>query len=169
MITRQLGLIRHAVATPKASGESDFDRPLVERGRMASREMGAYLKKHTDFRPEIIVTSPAPRALETAHLVAAPLGFPPGPMREDERIYDASRKTLVEVIRELPSASRFVALVGHNPGFSDLAGWLLDQSDFDFPKAAVAWIEISKPAWADVTKGTGVLRHRWTRRDLGID
>ncbi|MGI8602205.1 MAG: SixA phosphatase family protein [Verrucomicrobiales bacterium] len=168
MPTRHLALIRHAVAEPEVEGQPDFDRQLVERGRKASREMGAYLKEQEGFRPEVIISSPAPRALETAQLVGAPLGFPPGSIHEDKRIFEASSHDLAEVVRGLPAEWQFVALAGHNPGFSDFAGWLLGQRNFDFPKTAVAWIDCGQQQWSEIEKGAGRLRHFWKPHQLGI-
>jgi phosphohistidine phosphatase len=168
MITRHLALIRHAVAVPQVEGEPDFSRSLTSGGRETSSAMGKYLEKQSDFRPEVIITSPAPRALETAQLVGAPLGFPPDPIDEDRRIYDATWDELAEVVRGLPNSRHFVALAGHNPGFKDFTAWLLGQPDFKFPKGAVTWIELDAKGWADVRKGSGRLRQFWKPRDLGI-
>lgn len=73
------------------------------------------------------------------------------------RIYDASRDTLADVVRELPDDKRHVMMFGHNPGFSELAHWLATCPFDDMPTCAVASLELQIGAWSELGPGCGRL------------
>src|SRR5262249_30842887 len=94
--------------------------------------------------------------------VAAVLGCP---VRYEPAIYGADVPELLTVVRALPDDTDTVLLVGHNPGFEDLAGHL--SGTFGrFPTAALGTIELDVEHWADVRPGTGRLVALVTPADL---
>jgi len=109
-------LIRHAKA---ADGPVDADRPLTERGRRHAAAIGSWLTR-AELVPDRVVVSPARRAAQTWKRAAAALRAGPHPV-VDERIYDNTVETLLEVLRETPEDERTVAVVGHNPSIGELA------------------------------------------------
>ena len=109
-------LIRHAKA---ADGPVDADRPLTERGRRHAAAIGSWLTR-AELVPDRVVVSPARRAAQTWKRAAAALRAEPHPV-VDERIYDNTVETLLEVLRETPEDVRTVAVVGHNPSIGELA------------------------------------------------
>jgi phosphohistidine phosphatase len=119
--TCTLVVLRHAKsAWPE--GTPDAQRPLAERGRRDAPAAGSWLRKHLGDI-DLVVCSPALRAQQTWESVAGKLEGAP-PVREDERIYEASAETLVTVVRGLPDEARTVVLVGHNPGLEDVVALL---------------------------------------------
>ena len=71
----QLTLIRHAKSSWDNPALSDFDRPLNKRGMKNAPLMGKIINKR-GLAFEQIVTSPALRAITTAHLIAGKTRFP---------------------------------------------------------------------------------------------
>jgi phosphohistidine phosphatase len=67
------------------------------------------------------VCSSAKRARQTWKLVAKQLDNVP-PSRVDDRLYAASVRCLLAVVRKLPDSARAVLLIGHNPGLEELVG-----------------------------------------------
>lgn len=65
---KKLVLIRHAEAEPETGNISDFDRNLTAAGKKDAAKMAAVLLNNT-VAPEIMICSPAARALETAHIL----------------------------------------------------------------------------------------------------
>lgn len=133
-------LLRHAKAVDKPSGMADFDRPLTGKGEGQADRIGRLLA-HRDLHPDVIVSSPAARALQTAQRAAVGLGIPAKDIRTDPRIYEASPMVLAEILAGLESHRRPM-LVGHNPGFEQLAihvGSL--PSQWEFPKGAAALLQ----------------------------
>jgi phosphohistidine phosphatase len=149
---KNLLLIRHAKATHER-GYVDFERPLKQSGMQDALFMANVLKRQASI-PEIIVTSPALRALTTAQIFAEHLHLPPADT--DQRIYDASEHTLVNVINNLPNEYNFIGLVGHNPGISQLLHYLTGQIR-DVPTCAIALISFDNDDWRSISNEDGHL------------
>lgn len=151
---KRLYVIRHAKSSWSDPGLSDFERPLNKRGKRDAPFMAARLKEG-GAKPDMIVSSPARRAAKTARAIAKALGFPEKRITEVITIYEASLQSLVAVVRELPDDCREVIMVGHNPGFSDLVGYLASDSSIYMPTCAVCCVDLDVESWADVSGGLG--------------
>ena len=99
---------------------------------------------------DLAVVSTATRAEQTWQLASAELADAP-PVRSDGRVYAASVGELLDLVRELPADAGTVVMVGHNPGFEDLATTLSGQPVL-MPTSALAVIELAG-GWE--TAGTG--------------
>jgi len=162
---KTLLVLRHAKSSWKDSGLADHDRPLNKRGKRDSRRMGKLVRAE-NLMPELIVSSTARRAKETAQAVADKASYE-GRILFDERLYLADPQGIVELIRGLehPSAGR-VMIVGHNPGLEDLIRGLAG-AEGAFPTAALAHIELPIEAWRDLELSTkGRLVHLWRPKEL---
>ena len=147
----QLHLLRHAHAgDPMKWGGSDAVRPLTEKGRLQSESLGLFLAR-AGFRPDAILSSPLTRAVETARLVAAPLGVTVNVV--DELGAPLDLDALEALLRSAGDPRRPV-LVGHDPDFSLLAAELIGISDLPMRKAAIARIDTPRP----LAPGRGILR-----------
>ena len=114
-----LFLLRHANADTKAA--TDDERPLSDKGIAQSRKVARFCELH-GLLPEIILTSPLPRARETAEIVATHLHV--------EMVivpWLSSGMDPDTALHELRGFDRFarVMIVGHEPDFSELAACLL--------------------------------------------
>jgi phosphohistidine phosphatase len=103
-------------------GSDDYARELAEAGRVAVQNAGRELAEQ-GVTVQYVLTSSAPRAIDTARLVAAALGYS-GEIHSQRSLYLAQAGVLRDVLRNLPNAAESVLLVGHNPGLSALAQWL---------------------------------------------
>lgn len=151
---KRLTLLRHAKSSWKEPLGSDIARPLNERGKRDAPEMGRRLSA-SRFLTDALITSPAKRARKTARLVANEIGYPVEDIRTDERIYEADVGDLIEIVRELDEPLSRVLLVGHNPGFTDLANCLSGERIPNVPTCGVAGIEFPVRYWKDVDRGKG--------------
>ncbi|WPU92539.1 histidine phosphatase family protein [Mucilaginibacter sabulilitoris] len=149
---KRLILIRHAKATHE-SGYADFDRPLKQSGMQDALFMANILKERA-LIPEIVITSPALRTLTTAQIFAEHLHLPPSDT--DEKIYEANERTLINIINNLPNEYDFIALVGHNPGISQILYYLTGQMR-DVPTCAVALISFDNDDWRSISNEDGHL------------
>jgi len=170
---RRLILLRHAKsAHPGAT--PDLDRPLAPRGRDAAALMGRYLADEQLF-PDLALVSPARRTRETWDLVAPALGDVP--VRFEPRIYEAPAERLLTAVREVEAAVRSVLMVGHNPGFAELAARLVGHGDRyafarlaqKFPTAAVAVLDLPGEGWRDAAPGSARLDRFVTPKALGAE
>ncbi|MFJ4846392.1 MULTISPECIES: SixA phosphatase family protein [unclassified Streptomyces] len=119
-MTRHLVLLRHAKSAWPPD-VPDHDRPLGARGRRDAPAVGRWLRENKHI-PDLVVCSTAVRTRETWELAADALGGRAEPrVAYDERLYAATARALLDVLRETPDGVRTVLLVGHNPGVQDLA------------------------------------------------
>ena len=145
---KTLFLVRHAKSSRDDPTLPDRDRPLDDRGRRDAPRMGKRLAKR-DVKPDLLLSSPALRALTTAQLIADEIGFERKAIAVDDRLYASSPDDLLAVIRALDNKLDRVMLFGHNPEFSELAHRL--SSDIvDMPTSAVAEYNFDTKAWSDV-------------------
>lgn len=117
---RELWLIRHAKSSWKQADVDDSDRPLSSRGREDAPQLGNTLAKLVAGGPDLVISSPALRALSTATALCHVLKIPDERLRTDRRLYNAAEADLLEVIHDLPASAYCVFLVGHNPSMHDL-------------------------------------------------
>lgn len=153
---RLLTLVRHAKSSWDYPELSDFERPLNERGRRDAPLMADKLKKLPP-RPDRLISSPALRAITTAHVFADVLGFKHEEILLMPKIYEASANTLLRIVRALDDGDRHVVLFGHNPGFSQLAHLLAACNFDDLPTCALARFELPVKTWNEVTQDCGTL------------
>lgn len=149
---RTLILIRHGKSSWADPARPDRERELDSRGQRDAPAMGRRLAKR-DVRPNLIVSSPARRALATARLIAAEL---PARHREiviDERLYAATPLDLLAVVQGLDKQLHCVMLVGHNPGLSEFAHALCDEIA-ELPTCGVAALEFDVQSWSEVERAT---------------
>lgn len=142
---RKLVLIRHAKSAWPGDVD-DFDRPLTDRGRRDAPAVGQWLRKHK-LPIELVLCSPAIRARQTWELAAPEIQAEPV-LKYDGRIYAASARELLAVIREVPVTVMTAVVVGHNPGLEDLVQ-LLTGEPAELKTASIAVLASSAP-WSEV-------------------
>ena len=145
---KTLFLVRHAKSSRDDPSLPDRDRPLDDRGRRDAPKMGKRLAKR-DVKPDLLLSSPALRAVTTAQLIAEEIGLESKDIAVDDRLYASSPDDLLAVIRALDNKLDRVMLFGHNPEFSDLAHRLSSEI-VDMPTSAVAEYDFDTKAWSDV-------------------
>lgn len=156
-----LTLLRHGKSEWETGAENDFDRPLRDRGRRDAPYMGEVFSS-LKLVPDLIVSSRAVRAAQTAELFAQAAGCRKS-VRWEDSMYAASAGELMSVLRNLPDEAAHVLLIGHNPGFEDLAAQLIGASAFGLvaclrlPTAGAAHIELDVELWREVQSNSGRL------------
>lgn len=152
---KTLFILRHAKSSWKDYSLSDFERPLNSRGKKASLFMGELMKLRS-LIPEVIVSSPAERAKQTANNLKDSGSFNVE-VKYDKRIYGASAKTLLYLISEFDDEFDFVMIVGHNPEFEILVR-LLSNEKHRLTTANLAVIDLNIKNWNEVSVSCGNLR-----------
>lgn len=150
---KTLILVRHAKSSWKHPDLEDFDRPLNKRGSKDAPKMGRRLAK-AGILPDLIISSPARRAYNTAMIIAVEIGYDKE-IQKDKTIYEAATSDLLEVIRAIDDKYKVVMMIGHNPAFTSLSYYLTRHSVTNIPTAGVFTIDFSKDSWADVSQGSG--------------
>lgn len=153
---KQLIIVRHAKSDWGDFNLKDFDRPLNHRGHKNAPEMVERLVSK-GIKPEVIVSSPALRAITTAKYFASGWGLSADQLTTNANIYEANTKTLLNVINGLDDQFNSIALFGHNPGLTDLLNYLTDEYIANMPTCSVAIIEFPFDEWKLISNDTGNL------------
>jgi phosphohistidine phosphatase len=151
---KTLALLRHAKSSWDDPAMSDFERPLNRRGRKDAPFMGDLLRKR-GVDPDIIITSPANRALTTCRIVAGELGFPLDRITIDEHLYEASARELLRIVQMIGSQYNSAMLVGHNPGLTLLAERLAPAGIDNIPTCGFLSMRLDVETWSGVREKCG--------------
>lgn len=133
-----LYFLRHGAAEP-ARGNDDAARRLTEAGETELR-MAAPSWRRLNLRPEVVLTSPLPRACRTAELLCDALGLSHRPIPEDGLRPGASWGDMARVMVAHPDVRR-VMFVGHEPDLSGAAALLTGASSIRLRKGGIACVE----------------------------
>ena len=160
---KTLLLLRHAKSSRDDPTLNDFDRSLNDRGKDDAKLMGRWLGRQ-QIVLDAAISSPAKRARQTTEifLKAADVSLAAS---FDERIYEAGLQQLITIVSEIDPSRNTVLLIGHNPGFEDLAESLTGQH-IRLATATLAGIELSVEEWRDVRPRAGKLRLLVTPKEL---
>ncbi len=143
---KTLFLVRHAKSSRDDPALADKDRPLNERGMREAQKVGERLAKR-DVKPDLILSSPARRALTTAEIVAGKIDYRLKDIAVDDRLYAATPEDLLAIVHELDDKAKRVMLFGHNPGLLELVH-RLSESITDMPTCAVAEFAFDMKSWS---------------------
>ena len=147
---KTLFLVRHAKSSRDDPALPDKDRPLNDRGKRDAPKMGERLAKR-DVTPDLILSSPAKRALKTAKIIAKKLHCKLADIVVDERLYATGADDLLHVIRKLGAKPKTVMLFGHNPELTELAHRLSNEITH-LPTCAVAEFTFDAKSWSTTGK-----------------
>ena len=145
---KTLTLVRHAKSSWGDPALPDRDRPLNERGLRDVATMGQRLAQR-GARPDLLLASPATRALTTAEHLAKALGIKRKDIVVNDRLYAAAASELLAVIAELGDAPQRVMLVAHNPGLSDLAHRFAGEITH-MPTCAMVELTFAAESWGEI-------------------
>lgn len=153
---KTLILMRHAKSSWDNPTLDDKDRPLNKRGKRDAPEMGKRLAGD-GFTPEVVISSPARRALKTAQSAALELGFEKSDVVIEDNLYSWDSNSALEAIWGLDDKLASVMIVIHNPAITDLVNELTGSDIENIPTSGVAVIGFDAEKWSKVQAGTGEL------------
>ncbi len=153
---KTLYLVRHAKSSWDNPSLSDFERPLNDRGKRDAPEIGKRLL-NKGIMPELMLSSPAQRALTTCRLIAKVIGYPDQKIATDSAIYHAGESALLRIVQQTSDEYRSLMLFGHNPGFTDFANELANTDIYNIPTCGVFVCSFEVDKWQEIRFGNGQL------------
>ncbi|MEO1054211.1 MAG: histidine phosphatase family protein [Bacteroidota bacterium] len=153
-MSKHLYLLRHAQTKEKQTGQSDFDRELTSIGLQNANRMGINFS-NKNIQPDIIISSQAKRAKTTSKIIAEQIRYNPDKIHFNEEIYNASIRTLLQVVNQMKDEWNSVILVGHNPAITYLAEYLTNEEIGDMSTCGFVVIEFPFDEWQLVSEGNG--------------
>ncbi len=149
---KKLIIVRHAHAVH--DGTADFKRSLTEEGLEEAVQAGKILKKN-DLIPDVIISSPAARAMQTTKKIAHKLDFPGDSIVYDREFYTADEDDMLRSIQHTDDSCKVLMVVGHNPTLLHLANNITGAVE-SLPPGGIIVIEFPKGfSWSDVKPGSG--------------
>ena len=144
-MNKSLYFLRHATAEVIRPNQLDIDRCLIEKGRLQARRVADFMQRH-NINVQQVLTSPYPRAAQTAAIVCKTAGF----TAASEQPWLALETPVEQAIEQLqllwPTLAEHTLLVGHEPDFSLLISRLLgtDMPVINIRKASLSCISVSE-------------------------
>ena len=153
----KLFIVRHATAQDKGEALPDFERSLVKKGEKEALAVARHLAAG-QAPPDLMISSFANRAIETAHLFAKAFRYPRQRILLRDTFYGSVQtENLFNEIRKQPDKYRSLMLFGHDPAFSQLAAFLIKDFREVLPKAGVVVAEFPIKRWRDLEGSAGRL------------
>lgn len=143
---KTLLICRHAKSDWSNLYLKDFDRELNERGLRDAPMMGKRLLSR-DFVPDLIVSSTAKRAAQTARLIAKEINYAEKSIDWQDKLYHAPPKTIQEVIFEIDNKINTLMIVCHNPGITDFINQQCGVITENVPTCGMAAFRYDTNSW----------------------
>lgn len=155
---KKVYLIRHAKSSWSNPDSVDFERELNDRGVKDAKVVSDALHERVDSI-DIILTSTARRAIQTKEILFKKSDrktFYKEVVKDDD-LYHASSKKILRAISNLSNQHSSVAIIGHNPGLTELANSFSNVTIDNLPTTGVLAVEFEIEKWEKVLKKTGNL------------
>jgi phosphohistidine phosphatase len=146
-------ILRHAKSSWDFPHLSDDERPLLEKGKKRTRLINEFLIENR-IKPDLIITSHAVRAYETARIVARAVGYPKEEIMVSKTIYYSDSDNLMDQVFDLSGSLNSVMLVGHNPTLTNFVNRYLTDTIEWLPTSGLVSISFETDTWQDLINAT---------------
>jgi phosphohistidine phosphatase len=161
---KTLLLMRHGKSSWKDDKLEDHERPLKKRGRKDSNRIAKVIEK-SNLVPDLILSSSATRARETAEIVAETLSYKQDIDYLDE-LYMGEPQNFIDALINLDNDYNTVLVVAHNPGLEAYLQ-IIDGEIEAVPTAGLGHLVLMIDDWKALSFDTmGDLIGFWTPKAL---
>lgn len=153
---KTLYLLRHAAAEKQTGGQLDQERSLTKKGRKEAKKLARFLREK-GVKADLIISSPAVRALQTAKIYARALDYTAKRVVQDGAIYAGGdtpeENVLLTLVQKIDDQHETVLLVGHDPLISQFARDLQPSFQESFPAGAMVALSFRGKSWSSIAPG----------------
>jgi len=142
--------MRHGKSSWNEPGVSDHERSLMEVGIKKTNKICQFLLKK-DLKPEMIMSSTAKRALDTAKIVANSISYPVEDILTKKSIYHAAEREIYDELYEINNHINSLMLFGHNPTFTDFVNIYKTPEIYNLPTSGLAAIRFYTNKWEEIS------------------
>jgi phosphohistidine phosphatase len=148
--------LRHA-KSPHVEDVADHDRPLFAHARQQIADLAKQLAG-SGLVPDVVLSSTAVRAAETARAYSAAAGGPE-PILLAGLYEPGDPQELLAAIQTCGGSAAVVLVVGHNPGMEEFCNLLTRHPEVDrFGTATLAVFEVAINSWTELRFGLARLQ-----------
>lgn len=153
---KQLIFARHAKSDWGNEFLKDIDRPLNDQGYSDAYFLSEWFLKNKAL-PELILSSTATRAINTALIFARTFDYDMSCFRVEKEIYESSVETLITIIKEQDDSKKSIMLFGHNPAITNICNELAKQLFFEnLPTCGIVALNFEIESWKALSSKSGV-------------
>jgi len=162
---KRVVIVRHAKAVPYGY-DDDFNRKLKDRGKEDAAKISSKLAKD-GIKADLIISSPAKRALKTAEIFAENFRYPVNQIQTEEELYeDITTRDFIELLNRIPEHVQTVFVFGHNPTVYSLVNNLVKLFNSDMPTCSTVGVDFNVEQWKDISARGGDLAFHLAPRSL---
>ncbi|MFK5855502.1 MAG: histidine phosphatase family protein [Bacteroidota bacterium] len=143
-------IVRHAKSSWDNIDVSDHDRVLMPVGIKKTKKIIKFLTDK-NVLPDLILTSSAKRAMETAHLIADGIGYDNVNIIINNDLYHAFADEIYDVISTVSDSENSVMIVAHNPTLTDFVNDFINPRISNLPTTGVVSIEFETDSWEEIS------------------
>lgn len=155
---KTLTIFRHAKSSWEFTDFQDHERPLLPKGEKRTKKSCSWLSEN-QITPDLIVTSPAVRADQTARIILKLMDLQI-PIQLNSSLYPGTEEQIIETIEDIPNKYHHVFIVGHNPGVTDVANFFLKDEIIEWmPTSGFATLQFDTDDWAKIDTIQADLAH----------
>jgi len=163
---KEIFIIRHSKASETSPDNTDFGRCLAPYGVEKATRIADVLSKNVK-QVDLILSSPACRALETAQIFARTLSYPETKIMARDKLYHfGGVEHAMDIISGVDDSVDTLMLFGHNPTFNALAWQLCADFRDAMPTSAVVGLELNINKWRKINKAKGRLIAYLTKKQI---
>ncbi|MCX7879972.1 MAG: histidine phosphatase family protein [Ignavibacteria bacterium] len=154
---KTLVLIRHAKSDWSDPDKTDIERPLNKRGKRDAPFMAKLLKEKGVY-PNLVITSPTERTLQTVKFFAKEYDFDMNEVLVREEIYNLGPNAIRQMIAKIDDNIQTIFIFGHNPDLTLLGNQLSDTFIDNIPTTGILCIDFEINSWSEILTQSGKTR-----------
>ncbi|ASM36991.1 SixA phosphatase family protein [Campylobacter sputorum] len=149
---KKVYFIRHAKSFNNYDCK-DIDRSINQKGEKHIKFM-ANLLRDKGIMPDIIISSNAKRAFQTAKIISDVVGFQSQIVQKKE-LYDSSLSDFLKVFHEIDDKFKSVFIIAHNPCISEICELLSNSVIDHIPTSSIFCIEFEQDCFKNIQNHSG--------------
>ncbi len=150
--------MRHAKSSWEDSSAGDHERGIIEKGVLRTKKIAEFMLAN-DIIPQLILSSTAKRAVETAKIIADSISYEKDKIVLSKKLYLSYTDDVFDELFEIDNNINSVMVFGHNPCFTDLVNMFLKHRIDNLPTSGMAIIEFKANKWEEIPNSKFSLKH----------
>ena len=146
---KTLYIIRHGKSFWDDPSLSDHDRPLMQKGIKRTLKIASFFNQK-NIKPDLMISSSAKRALNTAQIIAEVIDYPLSDILVEKSFYHTDRELLTDYLYGLENNINSVMVFGHNPTFTSFANQFLDNPIDWLPTTGTVSVSFKTDKWENI-------------------
>lgn len=150
---KKIFIIRHGKSDWSSPDMPDIDRPLKSRGVRDGYKMAELLKQRKE-KIDLVISSPATRAIHTALIFTRILQISEKNIKVEPDFYMAESKLMNKYCQKVSDNYNNIMIVGHNPGITTLTNDYFPKEVDNVPTSGVVILNFTCKSWSKISTDT---------------